>query len=63
MKKCKCGGREFSVTQQENVTFLLDGNLEIDGYIIRKPNYINGLIICENCGKQYTKSMFKELDD
>jgi hypothetical protein len=63
MKKCTCKSTEFSITQMVQVKFILDGNLNIIGNELRNPNQLSGLIICTGCGKQYTESSFKELDD
>jgi len=63
MKRCFCGSKEFSITQMVQVKFIVDGNLNIVGNELRNPNYLNGLIICAECGKEYTENSFKELDD
>lgn len=63
MKKCKCGSRDFSVTQKHYVKFLLDGNLKIVGNTVRIPKIIDGLIKCEQCGEQYTDITFEDLEE
>lgn len=63
MKKCNCKSTRFSVRQQVSVKFLLDGDLNIVGNEVINPKHIGGIIVCEECGKQYTEGAFKELED
>jgi hypothetical protein len=66
MKKCTCNSTEFHISGKVQVKYILNGNLEVIGTEIRNPRFIshlNGLIICSECGKQYTEDGFKELLD
>lgn len=63
MKRCSCKSTEFSIIQNIQVKFILDGNKNVIGNEIRSPKHVRGIITCAECGKQYTDNSFEELEN